>query len=51
MAKEMRRAICGMCTNKCVVNVVIEDGKITGQEYVHRESKRGSSQKWTSIIA
>src|SRR4030042_2090409 len=51
MAEELKRAICGMCTNKCVVNVRIKDGKITGQEYVHKESKKGSSQKWTSIIA
>jgi thiosulfate reductase/polysulfide reductase chain A len=51
MAKEMRRAICAMCTNKCVVNVIIEDGKIMGQEYVHREIKKASAQKWTSIVA
>jgi anaerobic selenocysteine-containing dehydrogenase len=40
-----------MCTNKCVVNVIIEDGKITGQEYVHKEIKKASAQKWTSIVA
>jgi len=51
MPKEMRRVICAMCTNKCLVNVVIEDGKITGQEYVHKDVKSASSKKWTSIIA
>ena len=50
MDKEMRRAICGLCTNKCVVNVIIEDDKITGQEYVHRGSEKRSARKWTSIV-
>ncbi len=36
---------------RLMVNVIIEDGRITGQEYLRRESKDGTSKKLTSIVA
>ena len=50
MARELKPAVCGMCTNKCRVNVIIEDGKILGQEYMKRESKSRSARRWNSIV-
>jgi anaerobic selenocysteine-containing dehydrogenase len=51
MASELRNVVCGACTNHCRVAVIVEDGKIVGQEYIKKAGKGRSARKWNSIVS
>lgn len=51
MPREMKNVVCGGCTSHCRVAVIVEDGKIVGQEYIRKDSKSRTAQRWNAVVS